>query len=102
MLACRSLRRQLQRRAAGLPWYWRLDPLGGQLGSTSQLVQAMAGFGGSSSAADGLNTAPLGPWGRDITAAVADAATAHRGQLTGFGWKARRDEGAYTQHNAHS
>jgi hypothetical protein len=29
-------------------------------GSTSQLVQAMAGFGGSSGAADGLNTAPLG------------------------------------------
>ena len=29
-------------------------------GSTSQLVQAMAGFGGSSGAADGLNAAPLG------------------------------------------
>ena len=28
-------------------------------GSTSQLVQAMAGFGGSSGAADGLNTVPL-------------------------------------------
>jgi hypothetical protein len=28
----------------------------GQLGSTSQLVQAMAGFGGGSGAADGLNT----------------------------------------------
>jgi hypothetical protein len=26
----------------------------------SQLVQAMAGFGGSSGAADGLNAAPLG------------------------------------------
>jgi hypothetical protein len=32
----------------------------GQSGSTSQLVQAMAGFGGGSGAADGLNTAPLG------------------------------------------
>jgi hypothetical protein len=32
----------------------------GQLGSTSQLVQAMASFGGDSGAADGLNTAPLG------------------------------------------
>jgi hypothetical protein len=30
-------------------------------GSTSQLVQAMAGFGGGSGAADGLNAAPLGP-----------------------------------------
>src|SRR5262249_2875253 len=29
-------------------------------GSTSQLVQAMAGFGGGSGAADSLNTAPLG------------------------------------------
>jgi len=28
-------------------------------GSTSQLVQAMAGFDGSSGAADGLNAAPL-------------------------------------------
>jgi hypothetical protein len=28
--------------------------------STSQLVQAMAGFGGGSGAADSLNTAPLG------------------------------------------
>jgi len=28
--------------------------------SSTQLVQAMAGFGGSSGAADGLNTAPLG------------------------------------------
>jgi hypothetical protein len=27
--------------------------------STSQLVQAMAGFGGGGGAADGLNTAPL-------------------------------------------
>jgi hypothetical protein len=31
----------------------------GRGGSTSQLVQAMAGFGGGG-AADGLNTAPLG------------------------------------------
>jgi len=31
-----------------------------QPGSTSQLVQAMAGFGGGSGAADGLNAAPLG------------------------------------------
>jgi hypothetical protein len=28
-------------------------------GSTAQLVQAMAGFGGGSGAADGLNTVPL-------------------------------------------
>jgi hypothetical protein len=32
----------------------------GQLGSSSQLVQAMAGFGGGGGAADGLNSAPLG------------------------------------------
>ena len=32
----------------------------GSSGSTSQLVQAMAGFGGSSGAADGVNTAPVG------------------------------------------
>jgi hypothetical protein len=32
----------------------------GQPGSTSQLVQAMAGFGGGSGAAESLNTAPLG------------------------------------------
>jgi hypothetical protein len=32
----------------------------GNAGSTSQLVQAMAGFGGGGGAADGLNTAPLG------------------------------------------
>jgi hypothetical protein len=32
----------------------------GSSGSTSQLVQAMAGFGGGSGAADALNTAPLG------------------------------------------
>jgi hypothetical protein len=29
-------------------------------GSTSQLVQAMAGFGGAGGAADALNAAPLG------------------------------------------
>ena len=33
---------------------------GGQSDSTSQLVQAMAGFGGSGGAADSSNTAPLG------------------------------------------
>jgi hypothetical protein len=32
----------------------------GSSGSTSQLVQAMAGFGGSSGAGDSLNTASLG------------------------------------------
>jgi hypothetical protein len=32
----------------------------GSTGSTSQLVQAMAAFGGGGGAADGLNTAPLG------------------------------------------
>jgi len=32
----------------------------GSAGSTSQLVQAMAGFGGGSGAADGLNTAAVG------------------------------------------
>jgi hypothetical protein len=32
----------------------------GSSGSTSQLVQAMAGFGGGSGAADSLNTAALG------------------------------------------
>ena len=32
----------------------------GQPGSTAQLVQAMAGFGGGSGAADSLNIAPLG------------------------------------------
>jgi hypothetical protein len=34
--------------------------MGSSDGSTSQLVQAMAGFGGGSGAADGLNTGPLG------------------------------------------
>ena len=33
--------------------------MGGSDGSTSQLVQAMAGFGGSSGAGGSLNTAPL-------------------------------------------
>jgi len=32
----------------------------GNSGSASQLVQAMAGFGGGSGASEGLNTAPLG------------------------------------------
>jgi hypothetical protein len=32
----------------------------GSSGSTSQLVQAMAGFGGGSGAGESLNTAPLG------------------------------------------
>jgi hypothetical protein len=40
------------------------QPAAGAMGasdnSTAQLVQAMAGFGASNSAADGLNTAPLG------------------------------------------
>jgi hypothetical protein len=35
-------------------------PMGSSDGSTSQLVQAMAGFGGGSGAATGLNTVPLG------------------------------------------
>ena len=35
----------------------RLAP--GSSGSTSQLVQAMAGFGGSSCAGESLNTAPV-------------------------------------------
>jgi hypothetical protein len=35
-------------------------PTGGSDGSTSQLVQAMAGFTGSSGAGESLNTAPLG------------------------------------------
>ena len=34
-------------------------PAGGSDGATSQLVQAMAGFGGGSVAADGLNTGPV-------------------------------------------
>jgi hypothetical protein len=43
----------------------------GNSSQVAQLVQAMAGFGGSSGAADGLNAAPLGTY-RD----VADAAAA--------------------------
>ena len=47
---------------------WRLggfaaDPPTGSMGSsdsTSQLVQAMAGFGGGSGASDSLSTVPLG------------------------------------------
>jgi hypothetical protein len=52
--------------SVGLDWQlggFAADPpsasMGGS-GSTSQLVQAMAGFGGSSGAADGLSTATLG------------------------------------------
>jgi hypothetical protein len=40
-----------------------VDPPTGSMADTSQtgqLVQAMAGFGGGSGAADGLSTAPLG------------------------------------------
>ena len=51
----------------GLDWQlggFAADPptssMGSSDSSTSQLVQAMAGFGGGSGAADGLNTAPLG------------------------------------------
>ena len=62
--------------AVGLDWQlggFAADPptgsMGSSDGSTSQLVQAMAGFGGGIAAADSLNTVPLG---RDITAAVAD------------------------------
>ena len=52
--------------AVGAPWV--VDGIagnspsgsGGQLGSTAQLVQAMAGFGGSSGAVDSLSTVPLG------------------------------------------
>ena len=51
--------------AVGLAWQlggFAADPPTGPVGSsgsTSQLVQAMAGFGGSSGAADSLNTAAL-------------------------------------------
>jgi hypothetical protein len=52
--------------AVGLDWSvggFAADPptgsMGSSDGSTSQLVQAMAGFGGSSGAADGLNAAPF-------------------------------------------
>jgi hypothetical protein len=51
----------------GLNWVggrFAADPptasAGGSDGSTSQLVQAMAGFGGGSGAGESLNTAPLG------------------------------------------
>jgi hypothetical protein len=50
--------------SVGLDWSlggFAVDPpTGSSDGSTSQLVQAMAGFGGGSGAADGLNTAPFG------------------------------------------
>jgi hypothetical protein len=53
--------------AVGLDWQlggFAADPptasMGSSDASTSQLVQAMAGFGGGGGAADGLNTAPLG------------------------------------------
>jgi hypothetical protein len=53
--------------SVGLDWQmgsFAADPPTGSMGSsdssTSQLVQAMAGFGGSSGAADSLNTVPLG------------------------------------------
>jgi hypothetical protein len=52
--------------AVGLDWQlggFAADPPTGSMGnsdsSTAQLVQAMAGFGGGSGAADGLNTVPL-------------------------------------------
>jgi hypothetical protein len=38
----------------------RTSSMGSSGGSTSQLVQAMAGFGGGSGAGERLNTAPLG------------------------------------------
>jgi hypothetical protein len=53
----------------GLEWHLgayglAVDPptgsMGSSDGSTSQLVQAMAGFGGGSGATDNLNTAPIG------------------------------------------
>src|SRR6478609_3511200 len=51
--------------SVGTDWHlggFAADPPTGSMGSsgsTSQLVQAMAGFGGGRSAADRLNTAPL-------------------------------------------
>jgi hypothetical protein len=51
--------------AVGLDWQlggFAADPPTGSMGSsgsTSQLVQAMAGFGGGSGAGESLNTAPL-------------------------------------------
>jgi hypothetical protein len=50
----------------GLDWSvggFAVDPPTGPMGDSSQvfqLAQAMAGFGASSGAADGLNTVPLG------------------------------------------
>src|SRR5262249_37912158 len=50
----------------GMDWHlggFAAGPSTASIGSSSQvaqLVQAMAGFGGSSGAADGLDTAPLG------------------------------------------
>jgi hypothetical protein len=53
--------------AVGLDWQlggFAADPPTGSMGSsdssTSQLVQAMAGFGGGSGAGESLNTNPLG------------------------------------------
>ena len=52
--------------AVGLNWQlggFAADPPTGSMGnsgSTSQLLQAMAGFGGGSGAGESLNTAPLG------------------------------------------
>ena len=52
--------------SVGLDWQlggFPADPPAGSMGnsgSASQLVQAMAGFGGGSGASEGLNTAPLG------------------------------------------
>ena len=52
--------------SVGLDWQlggFAADPPTGSMGgsgSTSQLVQALAGFGGGSGAADSLNTTPLG------------------------------------------
>jgi hypothetical protein len=53
--------------AVGLDWQpggFAADPptgsMGSSDGSTSQLVQAMAGFGGGSGTADTSNTVPLG------------------------------------------
>jgi ELWxxDGT repeat protein len=44
----------------GAPGFALKGSSAGQLGSTSQLVQAMAGFDGGSGAGENLNTAPLG------------------------------------------
>jgi hypothetical protein len=48
--------------AVGLDWQlggFAVDPPTDNSGDVGQLVQAMAGFGGSSGASDSLNTAPL-------------------------------------------